>query len=199
MNLKEEYSKRKVLIKKRLDDFKNVKKEDYFYEACFCILTPQSSAKQAWKCILEFKDKNFKNNNINPINILNGKIRFHNNKGKYLLELKKKWNLIERGLDNIKNSKELRDFMVKNVKGYGYKEAGHFLRNIGYRNLAILDRHILKNLKNLKVIDDLPKTLTPRIYFEIENNFLEFSNRIKIPIDELDLLFWSQETGEIFK
>lgn len=75
----------------------------------------------------------------------------------------------------------------------------HFLRNIGKRDLAILDRHILKNLKNLKAIDELPKALTKKKYLEIEGKFKAFSNKIKIPIDELDLLFWSQETGEIFK
>ena len=75
----------------------------------------------------------------------------------------------------------------------------HFLRNIGHRNLAILDRHILKNLHKLNVINEIPATLTPKKYFEIENKFIEFSNKVNISMDELDLLFWSQETGEVFK
>ncbi|MEK6835566.1 MAG: N-glycosylase/DNA lyase, partial [Nanoarchaeota archaeon] len=191
--------KRKNIIKKRLEDFKNVKKEDYFYEVCFCILTPQSSAKQCWKAILLLKENDFLNKDINPLNYLIDKIRFHINKSKYLIEFKQKWHLIQKKLDEIKNAKELREFLVKNVKGYGYKEASHFLRNIGYKNLAILDRHILKNLYRLNIINELPKTLTKKKYFEIEQKFIDFSKKVNIDMDELDLLFWSQETGEVFK
>jgi N-glycosylase/DNA lyase len=199
MNLQEEYSKRKEIIKKRLNDFSNVKKEDYFYEACFCLLTPQSSAKSCWNAILKLKENNFLNKNFNPVIYLSDRIRFHINKSKYLIEFKEKWNLIQKNLEEIKNSKELREFLVKNVKGYGYKEGSHFLRNIGYKNLAILDRHILKNLNKLNIINEIPKSLTPKKYFEIENKFIDFSNKVNIPIDELDLLFWSYETGEVFK
>ncbi len=199
MDLQKEYLLRKNLIKSRLEDFSRVKREDYFYEACFCILTPQSSARQAWKCILELKKGDFFNKDINPVNYLKNKIRFHNNKSKYLLELKDKWNLISKKINEIKDSKELREFLVKNVKGWNYKESSHFMRNIGFRNLAILDRHILKNLNKLNVIQEIPKTLTKKKYLEIEEKFKDFSSKISIPMDELDLLFWSLETGEIFK
>ncbi|MBU0628517.1 MAG: DNA lyase, partial [Nanoarchaeota archaeon] len=98
-----------------------------------------------------------------------------------------------------KNAKIIREFIVTNVKGIGYKEASHFLRNIGHRNLAILDRHILKNLQKLKVINKIPKTLNKKNYLLIEDRFYKFSKKIKIPMDELDLLFWSIETGKVFK
>ncbi|AJF62849.1 MAG: N-glycosylase/DNA lyase [archaeon GW2011_AR20] len=199
MNLLEEYNKREDIIKKRLEDFSKVPKEDYFYEACFCILTPQSSAKSCWKAILLLKENDFENKNINPVEYLSDRIRFHINKSKYLLEFKQKWPLVKEKLEEIKDSRELREYLIKNVKGYGYKEASHFLRNIGHRNVAILDRHILKNLNKLNVIDEIPNTLTPKKYFEIENKFIEFSNKVDISMDELDLLFWSQETGEVFK
>ena len=199
MNLLEEYNKREDIIKKRLEDFSKVPKEDYFYEACFCILTPQSSAKSCWKAILLLKENDFENKNINPVEYLSDRIRFHINKSKYLLEFKQKWPLVKEKLEEIKDSRELREYLIKNVKGYGYKEASHFLRNIGHRNVAILDRHILKNLNKLNVIDEIPNTLTPKKYFEIQNKFIEFSNKVDISMDELDLLFWSQETGEVFK
>jgi len=92
-----------------------------------------------------------------------------------------------------------REWLVENVKGYGFKEASHFLRNIGYRELAILDRHILKYLVEFGVIEKVPKSLTKKNYMEIEEKFKQFSGRVGIPMDELDLLFWSLETGEIFK
>jgi len=41
------------------------------------------------------------------------------------------------------------EWLVKNLTGLGYKEAGHFLRNIGSGKIAILDRHILRNLHAL--------------------------------------------------
>ena len=99
----------------------------------------------------------------------------------------------------LTNPRQIREYLVENIKGIGYKEASHFLRNIGHRNLAILDRHILKNLKDLKVINDIPKSLSKNKYFEIEKKFSNFSKEINIPMDELDLLFWSIETGEVFR
>lgn len=194
-----EYKKKSSIISSRLNDFSNVKQEDWFYEMCFCILTPQSTARGADRAIQSLKKLNFKEKNFDPTPYLFGEIRFQNNKGKYLVEAKNKYNEIESRLKTTKNSFELREWLVKNVKGYGYKESAHFLRNIGHRNLAILDRHILKNLVKLKVINEVPKSLTPKVYFEIENKFLEFSKEIKIPMDELDLLFWSIEAGEVFK
>ena len=94
----------------------------------------------------------------------------------------------------------MRLWLVKNIKGMGMKEASHFLRNIGKGNdIAILDRHILRNLERYKVIDSIPKTITLKRYIEIENCVRKLSEDTKIPMDALDLLFWSKETGEIFK
>lgn len=84
--------------------------------------------------------------------------------------------------------------------GLGMKEASHFMRNIGlFEDIAILDRHILKNLIEYDVISEIPKTLTVKIYLEIEQKMKEFAEKIKIPFTELDLLFWSEETGHVFK
>ena len=194
-----DYNQLKYEINQRLNDFKNIKDDDLFYELCFCILTPQSSGFRADECIQELKKLDFKNKNINPKPILKKKIRFHNNKSNYLLLAKKSFLGISSKLNEIKNLNELREYLVENVKGLGLKESSHFLRNIGYENLAILDRHILKNLKEYKVINKIPKTLTKKEYYRIEKRFKSFSNRIGISLDALDLLFWSKETGKIFK
>jgi N-glycosylase/DNA lyase len=183
------YSKKKEVIKKRLNDFSKVKGEDIFYELCFCILTPQSNAKKCDAAIQLLRKENFIKRNFNPVKYLKTNTRFHNNKSRYLMEMKKKYSTIE-----LK-----RYFLVKNIKGLGLKEASHFLRNIGYRDLAILDRHILKNLYKYSAIKEVPKTLTPKKYFEIEQQFKDFAKKVNIPMDELDLLFWSMETGEVFK
>ena len=197
--LQQEYKKRKQHIVRRLQEFKQIPQQEYFYELCFCLLTPQSKAHQADFCIQELKRQNFQNKKVNPLPLLKQKIRFHNHKTRYLLDFKKQHKTIFQQLQKMQNAKEKREFLVRNVKGLGLKEASHFLRNIGHENLAILDRHILKNLSKLGAIKELPKTLTKNKYLTIERQFQQFSRRMKIPMDHLDLLFWAQETGEIFK
>lgn len=193
-NLTEEYEKRKDIIKNRLKEFSKVGGDDIFYELCFCILTPQSNARKCGKAVNNLKKKDFLHKNINPKGCIK-EIRFYNNKSRYLLGAKDYYKKIGLG----KDAKQLRDFLVANIKGIGYKETSHFLRNIGCRNLAILDRHVLRNLKRYNIIDEVPKTLTRKRYLEIEDKLYKFSKKVKIPMDELDLLFWSMETGEVFK
>ena len=75
-----------------------------------------------------------------------------------------------------------------------------FLRNIGFdQDLAILDRHILKNLKRLGVIDGVPDSLTKRQYLATETKMKEFSEAIHIPMSHLDFVLWYKETREILK
>ena len=197
--LQQEYQKKKQQIEQRLQEFKQIPEEEYFYELCFCLLTPQSKAHQSDFCIQELKRQDFQNKKVNPLPLLKQKIRFHNHKTQYLLGFKKQHKEIFQQLQKMQNAKEKREFLVKNVKGLGLKEASHFLRNIGYENLAILDRHILKNLLEFGAIKEIPKALTRNKYLEIEEQFLDFSLRMKIPLDHLDLLFWAREAGEIFK
>lgn len=195
-SLKSNYKKYKKDIKQRLKEFS--KNKDYFYELCFCLLTPQSKAKKCFEVIKILKEKDFKNKNIKIENILRGKARFHNNKSKYLKEVKRKYSDIETKL-KTNNPYELREYLVEEIKGMSYKEASHFLRNIGYRDLAILDRHILNYLKKYHVIEEIPKTLSAKKYYAIEERFKEFSLEEGISMDELDLLFWSMKTGYIFR
>lgn len=197
------YMKNRVKVIIRLKDFSKVPEKDYFYELCFCLCTPQSNAKRCDIAVSILKEKDFMNKSFNPSKFLIRNVRFHNNKAKYLIELKSKFQMVNEKIKEVRDSrtdpKELREFLVKNVKGISYKEAGHFLRNIGFRGLAILDRHILKNMLRYGAVDYLPKTLTKKEYFALEKEIEAFARKIKIDMDELDLLFWSMETGEIFK
>ncbi len=197
---------RKPEIQKRLEDFQKFRQlgdKEIFPELCFCILTPQSKALNCWDSVLELQKTGllFNGNNKKIKKILRKKVRFHNNKAKYIVENRKLF--FENGLKgkifNGKSKEETREWLAENVKGYGYKEASHFLRNIGFRDLAILDRHILKNLVNLGVIDKIPKNVNKKNYLAIEKKFRQFSEKIGIPMDELDLLFWSSQTGKVFK
>ncbi len=186
----------------RLDDFSRVPATEYFYELVYCLLTPQSSAVNAAKAVEELRKADFLGRDVDASAILFRKehyIRFHNTKARHLLEAKKNLPGILAALGGGDAPEELRRWCIRNVKGLGWKEASHFLRNIGYRDLAILDRHILRNLRRHRVIRTLPKSLTPARYVSIERKFRSFAGEIGIPMDELDLLFWSRQTGEILK
>jgi len=201
--LHQNYKKKKKEIKARLNDFTTVHCGEYFYELAFCLLTPQSSQANAEKVIEELKAKGFREKPFNPTpHLRNPKhyIRFHNVKSARLLELRKIFPQIYPHLLNRREDpRKLRALLLKNVNGLGWKEASHFLRNIGFRDLAILDRHILKHLQGLRVIGEIPKSLPPRKYLDIEESFFNYATKINVPMDELDLLFWSEATGEIKK
>jgi N-glycosylase/DNA lyase len=114
--------------------------------------------------------------------------------------MKNQFSFIAQKLSVPDLSFELREWLVKNVIGLGYKEASHFLRNIGKNDgLAILDRHILRNLNRLGVVNLIPKSISKKQYLELERSFSKCATTLGIAFDELDLLFWSMETGEIRK
>ena len=200
--IKSEYSKHDRAIQKRLQEFASVPRKDYFYELVYCLLTPQSSAVNARKTVERLRQEEFHRKDFSPASILRNKshyIRFHNTKAKHLTEAKTRFSDIEAVLASGYTNEEQRSWLIDNVKGFGWKEASHFLRNIGRRDMAILDRHILKNLKLHRVIKSIPETLTPKRYRDIELRFRRFGNSIGKSMDELDLLFWARETGHILK
>ena len=200
--LQECFNDKKNAIHSRLAEFGAIRPERYFYELAYCLLTPQSSAVHAAAAVETLEKADFLHGQAEAAGVLRRKssyIRFHNTKARRLAEARTRHDEIVAALSNGASGEELRIWLIRNVKGLGWKEASHFLRNIGYRNLAILDRHILKNLRKHGVIRTIPASLTPRKYLTIERRFRKFATAIGITIDELDLLFWSMETGEILK
>jgi N-glycosylase/DNA lyase len=207
--IKQVHSKFKKEIEYRLNSFKKIGKkanpEELFIELAFCILTPQSKAKLCWEAIQEMKKKNILlNGKKEDINKELQKVRFKNKKTEYLLEARNNFfrnnNSIYNNIKKTKSPSALREYLVKNVKGIGYKEASHFLRNIGLgAEIAILDRHILRNLIGLGVISKYPTNLSERKYEEIEEKMKKLSKDLDIPMDTLDHVFWAKETGEVFK
>jgi len=197
------YEERRIAIRRRLQDFANIPASHYFYELAFCILTPQSSAANAEATIAELERDKFLERGFDPMPYLRDPkhyIRFHNTKAKRLLAIRDGFAGLLPSLINKKLSQEAkREIVLEQVSGLGMKETSHFLRNIGVRGLAILDRHILRHLHRLEVIDTIPTSLTTNRYLDIESRWKEFSKQIGISLDELDLLFWSMETGEIRK
>jgi N-glycosylase/DNA lyase len=188
-------------------EFLKKPEERVFTELVFCICTPQSKATSCWNAIKTLTDNGllFKGNVGQISRSLKG-VRFPHNKAKYIIEARKTFTtdnkiVIKKLLKSFSKPEELRDWLVKNVKGIGLKEASHFIRNIGLSNnqLAILDRHILNALKSLHVIGSPPSSLSRKVYESIETKMKEFSEQIGIPLDALDLLMWSEKTGFVFK
>ncbi len=206
----ETYSKIKTEITSKLVEFKQIwnKKDDIriFKELLFCLLTPQSKAENAWEIIKNLEKKNLlfeakENILVNELRM----VRFRRNKAKYVRNAQKLF--VKDGkpkitdvLKRFKSPFEIREWLVKNVKGLGYKEASHFLRNVGLGgDLAILDRHILNALSKFGIIEALPKTLTRKKYIEIEEKVRNFSKKVDIPLSHLDFVFWQIQTKRIFK
>ena len=204
------YKEKKSEIVARISDFKRkwIEADEslIFHELLFCLLTPQAKAKNAWNAVerliesgdLYKGDKKIISTYLNTV-------RFKNNKASYILEARNKflYNGNPKIIDKISENIELfekRKWLVKNIKGFGFKEASHFLRNIGFvEEITILDRHIIRNLKLLDIIKDIPNSISELKYYEIEKKMLIFSENIQIPAEHLDLLFWYKENGEIFK
>jgi N-glycosylase/DNA lyase len=197
-------------IRSRLRDFALVQDDAIFYELVYCLLTPQSSAEHAEAAVEDLRANRFREDGTDPTPILRNTrsyIRFHRTKARRLVDMRAGFaNVLEalqlsRSIPNFADTEgqPMRLWLVDHVCGLGWKEASHFLRNIGYRHLGILDRHILKNLQHHGVLDAIPRSLTPNRYRAIETAFLQFAGAVGIPMDELDLLFWSRETGAIRK
>lgn len=197
-------------LQQRVSHFDSVNKtasdKEIFAELAFCIFTPQSKAISCWNAVKKLNEKNilYTGTATEIAKNITG-VRFHNNKSKYLVQARNLFTVnksiqIKKKLNSFKNIIELREYLVDNIKGFGYKEAGHFLRNISMGgDLAILDRHILKNLYYFKAIKEIPKTITEKKYIEIEKQMNQFCKKIKIPMLHMDLLLWCIQTGGIFK
>jgi len=196
-------------ISNRIKYFKSVwddaDEKKLFQELAFCLLTPQSKAKNAWATIIKLTEngKLFKGNSVSIAEDMN-LVRFRNNKSRYIVKAREIFfnnsNGIRETISEFNSVYKKRNWLNKNIKGYGLKESSHFLRNIGFvEDITILDRHILKNLKKYNVIAEIPKSLSEKKYYEIEDKMKEFSEKISIPLEHLDLIFWYNETKEIFK
>jgi N-glycosylase/DNA lyase len=205
--LMQQYNPVKPQIDARLMDFRHIwetaSDEELFRELIFCLLTPQSKARTCWKAVQRLERKCLINEAA-PAQISQelGGVRFHRRKGEYICLARNTFSTrsLRATVAGFSHPAAAREWLVENVLGLGYKEASHFLRNIGLgEDLAILDRHILKNLALLGVIKEVPASPTKKMYLEIERKMIAFSQEAKIPMGHLDLLLWYREAGEVFK
>ncbi|MEM2168913.1 MAG: N-glycosylase/DNA lyase [Candidatus Bathyarchaeia archaeon] len=192
----------KRVVDARMREFRENKTKpinEIFKEMCFCILTANFSAERAMKIQLEIND-GFLNM---PENELAERLRVLGHKypglrAKYIVDARKYIPQLEALLKNPIDERSLREWLVNNIRGLGYKEASHFLRNIGFANVAIIDRHILNILSEFGLIRR-SKSLSKRKYLEIERLLGDLARMVNLSLGELDLFLWFMKTGKVLK
>ncbi len=190
------------LVESRINEFNEIKSKFHdkiFGELCFCIMTANCSAK---KCIevQELIGDGFNNLPEEKLthNLKLCGYRFPNIRAKYIVKARELQGELNNNINTCKDLYKLREWIVKNILGLGYKEASHFLRNIGFTDYAIIDFHILDLLTKFNLIEK-PKTLTKTKYLEIEELLRILAERLNLNLAELDLYMWYMETGKILK
>ncbi|MBN1496743.1 MAG: N-glycosylase/DNA lyase [Spirochaetes bacterium] len=217
-------------VEKRLHEFRRIwdTADDpaLFIELVFCILTPQSGARRCWQAVENLvRDGTLFSGGFDDICGELNIVRFKNNKTRYILEARERLCvpgvslrglLLESGTAGRQVNRvqrvnrkflracgtvpTMREWLFRNVKGLGYKEASHFLRNIGLGNgLAILDRHVLRSMHARGLINAVPNSIPPWLYCEMETVLADYARGIHVPLDHLDFVIWYQATGDIFK
>ena len=191
-------------------------KEDIFYMLLFCLCVPQSKALKAQTAVsmLRHMDYYRKDISLDKIKqILKPNVRFYATKSLRLVEAKASFEKLWIELSGTYHAfvcclnlaeefsvlKGLRSMLTREVNGFGFKAASHFARNIGMRGLCILDTHIYDGLVKRGLLDKKPKSVTIGRYCEIEEIMMKYARDIGLSVDELDLLWWSDKTGYVFK
>ncbi|MBN1645457.1 N-glycosylase/DNA lyase [Candidatus Woesearchaeota archaeon] len=184
----------------RFHQYKNLDEKQWFSELCFCILTANSKQETAIKIQDELGAEGFANKAPDEITkvIIKHKHRFHNNKTRFIVEARPHIPVLK-GKVNELGEHEAREWIVMSIKGLGYKEASHFLRNTGAKNLAILDRHVLSMMVDYGLLREKPKALSRKIYLEIEEKFNTVARKLDITPAELDMYVWYMKVNDVYK
>ena len=208
--IKAAHLERRDEIERRLAEFRDIREnatdERLWEEMVFCFFTGGCSARMGLRSIEAVRPLLLAGNQAELADALRGKHRYPNARSNYIVAsrefLQEHCGLrLREKLESFDDALARRDWLVreKRIKGLGYKEASHFLRNIGYKGYAILDKHVLRSLAELEIIDD-PKPPNTRLrYLRVEEKLKNLAEATKIDFDELDLVLWSMKTGEILK
>ncbi len=208
--LKEIYQEKCQEIRATLAEFgwvgREAADERLFEELTFCIYTAGASARMGLRCVTSVRPV-LMTGSLEDIQLaLARKHRWPDARGAYVFEtreyLREHCGLGMRELlAGFETADARRDFFAANprVRGIGYKEASHYLRNVGFRGYAILDKHILARLAEFSVIESAKPPSSKKKYIALEESMKQFASQIGIDFDELDLLLWYTKTGEILK
>jgi N-glycosylase/DNA lyase len=209
-DLKRVYKEKRDEIRARLAEFDEIgltaSDDRLFEELVFCIFTAAASARMGLRSVERIRPRLMTGTRRQLQAALRRAHRWPRARGRLVYDTREylvgHCGLRLRDLlSSMDDPLERRDFFAANpgVRGLGYKEASHFLRNIGFKGYAILDKHVLGRLAELEVIDGQKPPSTRKKYLALETNMKEFARDIRIDFDELDLLLWYTKTGEILK
>lgn len=175
-------------------------------ELVFCIFTAGASARMGLRAVESVRELLACGAHDELASVLTGVHRYPRARSGYVVTTREYLTLdcgmrLRERLESFADPLARRDWLARErgIKGLGYKEASHFLRNIGLRGYAILDKHILRSLYELGVIESPNPPSTRALYLATEERLREFAGRIEIDFDELDLVLWSLKTGEVLK
>ncbi|MBD3389547.1 N-glycosylase/DNA lyase [Candidatus Micrarchaeota archaeon] len=194
-----------VKVKERIEGFRllnTLPEDEWFSELCFCLLTANSSAEKGMEVQTKIGDGFL----TLPEKQLSGALkklgyRFFNKRAEYIVGARIHYKGLKEKVRELakKDTRKAREWLVENIKGLGYKEASHFLRNVGYTDVAILDRHILRIMHENGLIPELPTNLNRVKYLTYENTLRLLAARMKLSLAALDLYLWYTKTGKILK
>ena len=194
------------MVVERMDEFRQVHTMDsqkWYEELVYCLLTAYASARMGQKCVDALCcDGVLMNGSLQDVTgcLVTEGHRFAKIRAEYIYNTRHHAYSIKEKISSFKDIRDARDWLAKNIKGLGLKEASHYLRNVGYFDLAILDRHILANMNEHGIINHpKSKSLTRKRYFEYERKLQHVSDRLGIPLGELDLYMWYRKTGAVLK
>lgn len=209
--LQRTYQEKDAAIRARMAEFANLgaQADDavLFEELVYCIFTAGASARMGLNSVARIR-RHLRNGSQTRLeNLLVGAHRYPRARSGYIVHTRRylqrdcELRLRERLASFGDDAEARRDFFARNpgIKGIGYKEASHYLRNIGYRGYAILDKHILRTLCEFGVLDSDQPPTTKKKYLAVEERMRKFAAEVRINFDDLDLLLWSNKTGEILK
>ncbi len=157
---------RRQEIEKRLAEFQHVWKHGsdarLWEELAFCIFTAGASARMGLNSVEAVRSLLLDGEPEEMTQVLReaGAHRFPVARPRYIVTtrnyLRSNFDMaLRKRLRGFADPVERRDWLAqeKQIKGLGYKEASHFLRNIGVKGHAILDKHVVRCLAELNVID----------------------------------------------
>jgi N-glycosylase/DNA lyase len=208
--IKAAHREKRAEIRKRISEFESVWQnepdERLWEEMVFCFFTGGCSARMGMRSVEAVRPLLLAGEQAELAEALRGRHRYPNARAGYIVAsrdfLQEHCNLrLREKLLSFDDDLERRDWLVKEkrIKGLGYKEASHFLRNIGLKGYAILDKHVLRSLAELGIIEDATPPATRAKYLAAEEKLKQLARRTRIDFDELDLVLWSMKTGEILK
>jgi len=192
-------------VRARVAEFQAIQSqgnEKWFEELTYCLLTAYSSAHMGYKCVAALTtDEKLTSSTLDELQacLTEQGHRFAKTRAEYILEARAHAPHLKKTIQSQLSSRAARDWLVENVKGLGMKEASHYLRNVGYLDLAIIDRHIISNMVETGVIAERPKSLTRKRYLEYERILDSAAKRLGMPLGEMDLYLWYRKTGVVLK